>query len=106
MEKKKYHIKKGDRVKVISGNAKGMEGAVLEVDTKKDKAIVEGVNLIKRHTKPNAAHPQGGIIEKEAPVHVSNLMLVVNGVATRVGRKKDEKGKSVRYAKKTGEIIK
>ncbi len=106
MEKKKYHIKKGDRVKVISGNAKGMEGAVLEVDTKKDKAIVEGVNLIKRHTKPNAAHPQGGIIEKEAPVHVSNLMLVVNGVATRVGRKKDDKGKSVRYAKKTGEIIK
>ncbi len=103
---KKYHIKKGDRVRVISGNSKGIEGEVLSIDTKNDRAIVEGANLVKRHTKPNAANPQGGIVEKEAAIHISNLMLVVDGQATRVGRKQDADGKVVRYAKKTGEIIK
>jgi large subunit ribosomal protein L24 len=103
---KKFHIKKGDRVKVISGNSKGLEGTVLSINTTKDRAIVEGVNMIKKHSKPSAGNPQGGIVEQEGPIHVSNLMLVVNGQPTRTGRKEDEKGQRVRYAKKTGEIIK
>jgi len=103
---KKFHIKKGDTVKVLSGNSKGLEGVVIRMLPKTDRAVVEGVNLITRHTKPNAAHPQGGLVKKEAPIHVSNLMLVVNGQPTRIGRKKDENGATVRYAKKTGEIIK
>lgn len=103
---KKFHIKKGDTVKVLSGNSKGLEGEILRMLPKTDRAIVEGVNMITRHTKPNAANPQGGLVKKEAPIHVSNLMLIVNGQATRIGRKKDENGATVRYAKKTGEIIK
>lgn len=104
----KYHIKKGDTVLVLSGEYKGTEGKVLEIVTKTDKAIVEGVNLISKHTKPNAKSPQGGIIKKEAPIHISNLMLInpSNGKPTRVGRKMSEKGKLVRYSKKTGEEIK
>jgi large subunit ribosomal protein L24 len=104
---KKLHIKKGDNVMVITGNNKGQKGRVLEVITKKDRAIVEGVNLIKKHTKPNAETPQGGIIEKEAPIHISNLMLVdPKEGATRVGRRLNDKGKLVRYSKKSGEEIK
>jgi large subunit ribosomal protein L24 len=105
---KKLNIKKGDNVLVITGNSKGQKGKVLEVIRKTDRAIVEGVNMVKKHTKPNAANPQGGIVEKEAPVHVSNLMLVdpKTGAATRVGRRLDENGKVVRYAKKSGEEIK
>ena len=104
----KLHIKKGDLVYVIAGESKGQQGKVLEVIRKTDRAIVEGVNMIKKHTKPNAANPQGGIVEKEAPIHVSNLMLKdpKTGKATRIGRKLDEKGKLVRYSKKSGEEIK
>ena len=105
---KKLHIKKGDTVVVISGVNKGSKGRVLEVVRKTDRAIVEGVNMIKKHTKPNAETPQGGIIEKEAPVHISNLMLVdpKTGEATRIGRKLDDNGKLVRVSKKSGEEIK
>jgi large subunit ribosomal protein L24 len=105
---KKYHIKKGDTVKVIAGDSKGQQGKVLEILFKTDKAIVEGVNLVSKHTKPNAAHPQGGILKKEAPVHVSNLMLVdpASGKPTRVGRKLNKNDKLVRYSKKSGEEIK
>jgi large subunit ribosomal protein L24 len=104
----KLHIKKGDTVMVISGNDRGKQGRVLDILTDKMRAIVEGVNMVKKHTRPNADNPKGGIIEQEAPVHVSNLMVVDGkGNATRVGRKKDEKtGKSVRYSKKSGEVIK
>ena len=105
---KKLHIKKGDNVVVITGNSRGQKGKVLEVIRKTDRAIVEGVNMVKKHTKPNAANPQGGIIEQEAPVHISNLMLVdpKSGEATRIGRRKDADGKLVRYSKKSGEEIK
>ncbi len=104
----KIHIKKGDNVVVIAGESKGTQGRVLEVMPKKYRAIVEGANLINKHTKPNAQHPNGGIIEQEAPIHISNLMLVDgSGKATRVGRKMDEKtNKRVRYSKKSGEVIK
>ncbi|WP_319501966.1 50S ribosomal protein L24 [uncultured Draconibacterium sp.] len=105
---KKLHIKKGDTVVVIAGNSKGQKGRVLEVIRKTDRAIVEGVNMMKKHTKPNAEAPQGGIIEREAPVHISNLMLVdpKTGEATRVGKKLNDEGKLVRISKKTGEEIK
>lgn len=104
----KLHVKKGDTVKVLVGDDKGKTGKVLFVDTEKMRASVEGVNLVSKHTKPNAKNPQGGIVKKEATMHVSNLMLVDSkGVASRIGRKKDEKtAKSVRYSKKSGEVIK
>jgi large subunit ribosomal protein L24 len=76
---KKFHIKKNDQVVVITGENKGSQGKVLEVYRKKDRALVEGVNMIKRHTKPSTEHPDGGIVEKEAPIHVSNLKLVDGG---------------------------
>lgn len=105
---KKLHIRKGDTVVVITGNDKGQKGRVLEVIRKTNRAIVEGVNMIKKHTKPNAETPQGGIIEKEAPVHISNLMLVdpKSGEGTRIGRKLNDDGKLVRISKKSGEEIK
>ncbi len=104
---KKLHIKKGDTVIVLSGNDKGQKGRVLEVIRKTDRAIVEGVNMMKKHTKPNAANPQGGIIEQEAPIHISNLMLVdPKAGPTRVGRRLNDKGKLVRFSKKSGEEIK
>jgi large subunit ribosomal protein L24 len=102
----KLKIKKGDLVRVIAGDDKGKEGRVLEVMPAELRAIVEGVNIITKHTKPTAASPNGGIVKKEAPLHLSNLMLVVGGKPTRVGRKADDSGKLVRFAKKTGEIIK
>lgn len=102
----KLHIKVGDTVKVITGESNGQEGKVLLIDKKKMRATVEGVNLVKKHQKPSAQEPQGGIVEKEAGVHVSNLMIVVKGEATRIGRKKDKNGKIVRYSKKSGEEIK
>ena len=106
--KSKLHIKKGDVVMVIAGDDKGREGRVLEVLVEKQKAIVEGVNLVSKHTKPNAKTPQGGILKKEAPVHISNLMLIgPGGKPTRIGHKIDPKtNKKVRYAIKTGEVIK
>lgn len=105
---KKLHIKKGDTVVVITGISKGKKGRVLEIITKSDRAIVEGVNMIKKHTKPNAKSPQGGIIEQEAPIHISNLMLVdpKTGEPTRIGRRLNEQGKLIRYSKKSGEEIK
>jgi len=104
----KLHIKKGDTVYVNAGESKGQQGRVLEILKKKNRAIVEGVNMISKHQKPNAAHPQGGIIKQEAGIHISNLMLVDPkiGKPTRIGRKKNEDGKLVRYAKKSGEEIK
>ncbi|MDA3880016.1 MAG: 50S ribosomal protein L24 [Prolixibacteraceae bacterium] len=105
---KKLHIKKGDNVVVVTGNSRSQKGKVLEVVRRTNRAIVEGVNMVKKHTKPNAANPQGGIIEQEAPIHISNLMLVdpKTGEATRIGRKEDANGKLVRYSKKSGEEIK
>ena len=105
----KLHIKKGDTVKVIAGNSKGSEGKVIEVLISKKRAIVESVNMVSKHSKPNAANPQGGIVKQEAAVHISNLMLVdpKSGEPTRIGRKRDQKtGKLVRYYKKSGEVIK
>ena len=104
----KLHIKKGDLVKVIAGDSKGEEGKVLSVDRDKKRAIVEGVNMASKHTKPNAQYPQGGIIKKEASIHISNLMIVdpKSGEASRTGRKADKAGKLVRYSKKSGEEIK
>jgi large subunit ribosomal protein L24 len=103
----KLHIKKGDTVKVLAGDDKGKEGKVLRVLVEKNRAVVEGVNMIKKSTKPSAAHPQGGIIEQEAPIAISNLNVVdpKTGKATRIGRKIGANGKLVRYAKKSGEEI-
>jgi large subunit ribosomal protein L24 len=105
---KKLNIKKGDTVMVITGESKGQKGRVLEIDRVKERAIVEGVNMVSKHTKPNAKAPQGGIIKKEAAVHISNLMLMdpTSGKPTRVGRKLNDKDKLVRYSKKSGEEIK
>ena len=97
-------IKKNDTVKVIAGKDNGAEGKVISVDVKKGKVLVEGVNMITKHTKPNQANPNGGIIQREAPIDISNVMLVYKGKATRVGFKMDG-DKKVRYAKATGEII-
>lgn len=105
----KLKIKKGDSVKVIAGESKSKDEVrkVLEVYPKENKALVEGVNMVSKSTKPSAAAPNGGIIQKEAPIHISNLMLVdAKGNATRVGRRLNENGKLVRYSKKTGEEIK
>ena len=111
MEKKqniKLKIRKGDLVKVIAGNSKGTQGKVLEVIIDKNRAIVEGANMVSKHTKPNAATPNGGIVKQEAAIHISNLMLVdpKSGKPTRVGRAKGKDGKLVRIAKVSGEEIK
>ncbi|MDE7412432.1 MAG: 50S ribosomal protein L24 [Muribaculaceae bacterium] len=104
----KLHIKKGDTVYVNAGDDKGKTGRVLEVQVDKRRAIVEGVNIVSKSTKPNAKYPQGGIVKIEAPVHISNLNVVdpKTGKPTRIGRRKNEAGKSVRYSKKSGEEIK
>ena len=99
-----FKIKKGDTVKVIAGNDKDKEGKVLSVDAKNNKVVVEGVNVIKKHTKPSMANQNGGIITKEAPIDASNVMYVHKGKATRVGFK-IENDKKVRFAKTTGEVI-
>jgi large subunit ribosomal protein L24 len=109
MEKKiKLKIRKGDLVKVIAGDSKGQQGKITEIIIDKNRAVIEGVNMISKHTKPNAANPNGGIVKKEAAIHISNLALVdpKSGEATRVGRKKNDAGKLVRVAKKSGEEIK
>jgi len=101
----KIKIKKGDTVRVITGSQKGAEGAVLSISKEKNKAIVEGVNLVKKHNKPSAQNPQGGITEKEAPIDISNLsLLTADGNTTRVGYR-TENGNKVRFAKKTDEVI-
>ena len=104
---KKLHIKKGDMVIVNSGEDKGKTGKVLQVLVQKDRAIVEGVNMVSKSTKPNAKNPQGGIVKQEASIHVSNLNLIdpKSGKATRIGSKLNADGKKVRYAKKSGEEI-
>ena len=105
---KKFNIKKGDTVMVIAGESKGQKGRVLSVILSKDRAIVEGINMLSKHTKPNAKAPQGGIIKQEAPIHISNLLLIdpTTGNPTRVGRRLGENNKLVRYSKKSGEEIK
>lgn len=99
-----YKIKKGDSVKVIAGKDKGKEGKVIAVDTKNHKVLVEGVNMVTKHTKPSAANQQGGIVSTEAYIAVSNVMYLHKGQPTRVGFKMDG-DKKVRFAKKTGEAI-
>ena len=104
----KLHIKKGDTVYVNSGEDRGKQGRVLSVLVSKQRAIVEGVNIVSKSTKPNAKHPQGGIVKMEAPVHISKLNPIdpKTGKPTRIGRRKNEKGVTVRYSKKSGEEIK
>ena len=104
----KLHVKKGDTVIVLAGDDRGKQGRVLSVQLEKQRAIVEGVNIVSKSTKPSAKHPQGGIIKIEAPIHVSNLALVdpKTGKPTRVGYRIDGDGKKVSIAKKSGEEIK
>ncbi len=99
------HVKKNDNVKVIAGKDRGRQGKILKVFPNTNRVIIEGVNLVKRHTKPNQANPQGGIVEKEAPIHASNVMLLVGNEGTRTGIRFLNDGKKVRFAKKTGEIV-
>ena len=114
MEKKqnakpaKLKIRKGDLVQVIAGDSKGSKGKVLEVIVDKNRAIVEGANMVSKHTKPNATNPNGGIVKQEAAIHISNLAVVdpKPGKPTRIGRAKNAAGKLVRVAKKSGEEIK
>ncbi len=107
MSKIKFHTRKGDTVKIIAGNDKGKTGKVLEVNTSKYRAIVEGANMVTKHVKPSATNPEGGIQETEASIHISNLMVVnpSSGTASRVGRKKNDEGKLQRYSNKSGEFI-
>ena len=104
----KLHIKKGDTVIVNAGDDRGQKGRVLSVLRSKNRAIVEGLNMVSKSTKPNAKNPQGGIIKMEAPIHISNLSLIdpASGKATRIGRRKNDAGVTVRYSKKSGEEIK
>ena len=104
----KLHIKKNDTVVVLAGEDKGKTGKVLKVLVEKNRALVEGVNMVSKSTKPSAKNPQGGIIKQEAPIHISNLSLVdpKTGEPTRVAIKKNDDGKKVRVAKKSGEEIK
>jgi len=106
--KVKLHVRSGDTVMVIAGDDKGKTGKIVSVDRVKEKALVEGLNLIKKSIKPSAENPQGGFAEKEAPIHVSNLMILdsSNGKPTRVVKKTDDKGKKQRYSTKTGTLIK
>ena len=102
----KIKIKKDDNILVIAGEHKGSEGKVVKIIREKNRAIVEGVNMVKKHAKPSAQNPQGGIIEKEAAIHVSNLSLVSSeGNATRVGFRVEEDGNKVRFAKKNNEVV-
>jgi large subunit ribosomal protein L24 len=98
-------IKKGDTVQVTTGNDTGKTGRVIKVYLDKDRVVVEGVNIVKKHARPTQDNPQGGIMEKEASIHISNIMLVVGGKPTRVGFKSLENGKKVKFAKTTGEVI-
>ena len=105
---KKTHIKKGDMVLVLAGEDRSKKGRVLDVDRDRMVAFVEGLNINKKHSKPTTAKPQGGIVEKEGPIHISNLMLIdpKSGEPTRIGRKKEKSGNIVRTSKRTGEVIK
>jgi len=103
----KFHVKKDDQVIVIAGKEKGKTGKILRVITKKERVLVEKVNFVKRHTRPSSQTRQGGILEKEAPIHASNVMIICTkcNLPVRVGRKLLEDGKKVRYCKKCGELI-
>lgn len=101
----KLHVKKGDTVYVNAGEDKGKTGRVLQVLVTEKRAIVEGVNMVSKHTKPSAKSPQGGIVKQEASIHISNLNPLENGKPVRVGRKRNAEGKLVRISKKTGEEI-
>jgi large subunit ribosomal protein L24 len=107
MAKKKLHIRKNDKVMVVAGKEKGKIGTVLKVISRKDRAVVEKLNMVKRHTKPGGKKAQGGIIEKESPIHIANLMLVCGKCAepARVGNKVLEDGSKVRFCKKCGEVM-
>ncbi len=107
-KKAKLHIRKGDTVLVIAGDDKGKKGTVLEVLLDKNRAVVEGINIVTKHTKPSAGKPEGGLKKTEAALHVSNLQLVdpATDKPTRIGRKLNDKNKLQRYSKKTGEFIK
>ena len=98
-------IKKGDTVQVITGNDVGKTGRVIKVFLNRDRVVVEGVNLVKKHTRPTQETPQGGIIEKESTIHISNVMMISSGKPTRVGYKTLEDGRKVKFAKTTGEVI-
>jgi large subunit ribosomal protein L24 len=104
---KKYHIKTGDTVVVIAGNSKGQQGKVIEVLKEKDRAKVEGVNIITKHIKPTAQSPQGSLVQTEGTIHISNLMLIdpATNQPTRTGRRLNDKGKLQRYSKKTNQFI-
>ena len=107
MSKVKFHIKKGDTVKIIAGNDKGKTGKILEVNKSKYRAVIEGANMVTKHVKPSAANPEGGIQQTEAAIHISNIMIIdpSSGDASRIGRKKNDDGKLQRYSKKSGEFI-
>ncbi|TDX49277.1 50S ribosomal protein L24 [Orenia marismortui] len=107
MSKSKLHVKKGDKVKVIAGKDKGKEGEILKSFPKASRVIVKGVNIIKKHVRPTQDNPQGGIVEKEAPIHSSNVMLVCEkcGDASRAGKKVLDSGEKVRFCKSCGEDI-
>ncbi|MBP1933036.1 50S ribosomal protein L24 [Ammoniphilus resinae] len=107
MSQNKLHVKTGDTVVVITGKDKGKKGRILAAFPKTNRVLVEGVNMVKKHTKPNPTNPQGGIITKEAAIHASNVMIVdpKSDEPTRIGYKVLENGKKVRYAKKSGEVI-
>ena len=104
----KFHIRKGDTAIIIAGNDKGKKGKVLEVITAKSRAIIEGANMITKHVKPSANNPEGGIEKTEAPIHISNIMVVdpSSGDPTKIGRKLNDQGKLQRFSKKSGELIK
>ena len=102
-------IKKGDTVQIITGKDKGKTGRIIKVHTEKQRVVVEGLNMVSKHQRPTQENPSGGYVDREAPLHISNLMLIdpKSGEATKVGRKRDEKsGKLVRFAKNTGEVLK
>jgi large subunit ribosomal protein L24 len=107
VEKVKMHVKTGDTVKVIAGNDKGKTGRIMSVKTDKNKVVVEGLNMVTKHNKPNAKNPNGSITKQEAAIHVSNVMLVdpATGNAVRTGKKVNSEGKLQRYSKKSGELI-
>ncbi len=106
MNKKKLHVKTGDTVKVIAGDERGKTGRIASVLTDKNKVIVEGLNLVTKHTKPSASNPQGGISKTEAPINASNVMLVdAKGERVKAAKRKNSEGKTERYSKKTGEVI-
>ncbi len=101
---KKFKLKTGDYVRVIAGAHKGAEGKILEILTKKDRVVVEGVNIVSKHKKPSASNTQGGIEKVEAPIHISNVMLLEKGTPVRVGYRYED-GKKIRYSKKTNKAI-